>query len=197
MKATLTFILLFVFLACGNQNSERSNTPPVQSRAVEQLSAREAQLLGLDKVTVGDESSWAGPTLYNMDEAQRLAAENGKKILMDVYTVWCGYCRKMAAETYPNNAVRQEVEKYFYTVRLDAESDHIIVFNGESMSMMDLATQLGVSSFPTTIFIDTNGEPIGIQPGFMDAQMFSSLLGFVGSDAYKTQSFEAFVRGRN
>jgi thioredoxin-related protein len=197
MKSSFLFLALFMFVACGNQNSERNSTPPVQSRSVEQLNAREAQLLGLDKVTSGDEVQWAGPRLYNMDEAQATAAQDGKKILLDVYTVWCGFCRKMAAETYPNTGVRQAVDEYFYTVRLDAESDDIIIFNGESMAMKDLASALGVTSFPTTIFIDTNGEPIGIQPGFMEAQMFRNLLGFVGSDAYKTQSFEAFVRNRN
>lgn len=197
MKLTTASFMLFLLLACAGQPAERSSTPPVQSRSIEQLSAREAQLLGLDKVTTGDEAAWTGPKLYNMDNAQALAAAEGKKILLDVYTVWCGFCRKMAAETYPNTLVRNEIDAHFYTVRLDAESDQLIVFNGESLTMRDLASRLGVTSFPTTIFIDKDGEPIGIQPGFMDAQMFSSLLGFVGSDAYKNQSFEAYVRSRN
>ena len=108
-----------------------------------------------------------------------------------------GTAEKMAAETYPNQAVRSEVDAHFYTVRLDAESDERIVFNGESVAMKDLATELGVSSFPTTVFISAEGQPIGLQPGFMDATMFSSLLGFVGSDAYRNQTFEAYVQNRN
>lgn len=197
MKSTSALMLMFILVACAGQPADRPGTPPVQSRSVEQLSAREAQLLGLDKVTTGDDSAWTGPRLYSMDNAQALAAAEGKKILLDVYTVWCGYCRKMAAETYPNSRVKAEVDEYFYTVRLDAESNETIIFNGESMMMKELASALGVTSFPTTIFIDTDGEPIGIQPGFMDAQMFSNLLGFVGSNAFRNQSFEAYVRSRN
>ena len=197
MKSSILLLLFFLMVACDNRNPERSGTPPVQSRSVEQLSAREAQLLGLDKVTSGHEAGWIGPPLFTMDQAQQQAASSGKKVLMDVYTVWCGYCRKMAAETYPNASVREAVDNYFYTVRIDAESDEVVVFNGVAMTMSELATSLGVTSFPTTIFIDTDGEPIGIQPGFMDASMFRNLLGYVGSDAYKTLSFEAFVRNRN
>jgi thioredoxin-related protein len=186
------FILMaFMLVACAN---EQANNTPIQSRSIEQMSAREAQLLGLDKASEESQFIWAGPKIHSMEEAQILAASDGKKILVDVYTVWCGYCRKMAAETYPNAAVKQKVDEYFHLVRLDAEGSKDITFNGEVMKESELAAILGVASFPTTIFIQPDGEPLGMQPGFMEASMFGNLLGFVGSDAFRTRSFEDYVR---
>lgn len=191
MKALLV-LLAFVFVACGSDTADRGDSQNIQSRSIEQMSSREAQLLGLDKIAQGNEDVWAGPKLYNMDEAQALAVREGKMVLLDVYTVWCGYCRKMAAETYPNAKVKKNVEDYFYVVRLNAESDETIIFNGESITERELAQALGVTSFPTTIFVGNDGEPIGIQPGFMEAGMFANLVGFVGSEAYKTESFDDY-----
>jgi thioredoxin-related protein len=100
----------------------------------------------------------------------------------------------MAAETYPSQLVKNVVDDHFYVVRLNAESDKKIIFNGEEFTEAELAGAFGVSSFPTTIFINTNGEPLGLQPGFMDASMFSSLIGFVGSDAFRSESYEDYLR---
>ena len=187
--------LAFLMVACGNDAANR--TQPIESKAVESMSPREAQLLGLDYQVTEQGTQpvvWAGPRTYSMPEAQRLASETGKKVLIDVYTVWCGFCRKMAAETYPSQLVKNVVDDHFYVVRLNAESDKKIIFNGEEFTEAELAGAFGVSSFPTTIFINTNGEPLGLQPGFMDASMFSSLIGFVGSDAFRSESYEDYLR---
>jgi thioredoxin-related protein len=184
-------LLAFMLVACAN---EPANTPPIQSRSIERMSDREAQLLGLDKAAAESQFIWAGPKIHTMAEAQALAASDGKKILVDVYTVWCGFCRKMAAETYPNAGVKEKVDEYFHLVRLDAEGNKEVTFNGDVLLEHELAAILGVSSFPTTIFIQSDGEPLGLQPGFLEAGMFSNLLGFVGSDAFRTRSFEDYVR---
>lgn len=187
--------LAFLLIACGNESA--NSNQPIESRSVENMSPREAQLLGLDYQITEQGTQpvvWAGPKVYSMDEAQRLANETGKKVLVDVYTVWCGYCRKMAAETYPSQAVKDAVEEHFYVVRLNAESEKPILFNGDEFTEAELAAAFGVSSFPTTIFVSTQGEPLGIQPGFMDASMFSSIIGFVGSDAFRNESYEAYLR---
>jgi thioredoxin-related protein len=188
-------ILAILMVACGNENANRSASP-IESRSIEKMSAREAQLLGLDIKDSNDENSqvWAGPTVYTLPDAQKLAKDNSKKVLIDVYTVWCGYCRKMAAETYPTEKVKNAVDDYFYTVRLNAESDREIIFNGASFTEAELASAFGVSSFPTTVFVDTNGDPLGLQPGYMDADIFSQLLAFIGSNAFQTQSFEDFAK---
>jgi thioredoxin-related protein len=77
-------------------------------------------------------------------------------------------------------------------VRLNAESKSKVVFNGRSYTEEDLAKSMGVTSYPSTIFITPEGKTIGYQPGYMDATLFARLLRFVASGSYQTTTFETF-----
>ncbi len=196
----MPIFLLILLAACSSPQSEQTSEQAIASRPIEQMNDREASLLGLDLKTGDPEQgwpNWAGSKVYSMEEAQALAKENGKKVLVEVYAVWCGFCRKMAAETHPTQKVKDAVNELFYLVRLNAESEKVVVFNGEPMTEAELATAFGVSSFPTTVFVDTNGDPLGYQPGFMDANTYTELISYVGTDSFKSTSFEDFVQSRN
>ncbi|MBT8210292.1 MAG: thioredoxin domain-containing protein, partial [Eudoraea sp.] len=57
------------------------------------------------------------------EEATNLATteENPKKIFVDVYTDWCGWCKKMDKDTFQNAEVAAYMSKNFYMVKLDGE----------------------------------------------------------------------------
>jgi thioredoxin-related protein len=127
-----------------------------------------------------------------LEEAIVKAYENDKKVLIDIYTDWCGFCRRMQHEVYPSKLVQEVIENYYYYVRIDAESSDMVTFRGETMTKRNFARALGATSYPSTVFLDSRGDPIGMQPGFMEAKQFSEILAFVGSDAFNKMSFEEF-----
>lgn len=129
---------------------------------------------------------------YTMANAQKLAESNDKKIIVDVYTDWCTFCKRLENEIYPDDRIGQVVNEYFYVVRLNAESDELLVYNGRKISMSEFAKLLGVSTYPSTVFIDNKGTTIGQQSGFMEVDVFEKLLAFVGSSAYRTMQFDEF-----
>jgi thioredoxin-related protein len=129
---------------------------------------------------------------HTMAKAQKLAESNDKKIIVDVYTDWCQYCKKLENEVYPDPRVGQVINEYFYVVRVNAESDEEIVYNGRKIKMRDFAKLLGVSTYPGTVFIDKAGTTIGQQNGYMEVEVFEKLLAFVGSSAYRTMQFDEF-----
>jgi len=131
-----------------------------------------------------------------METAQKLAQNDGKKVVVDFYASWCGYCKKMVDETYTSDVVGKTMNTYYHFVRVDIESDETLVFNGKSSSMKELAASFGVRSTPTYLFVDSDGKVIGAQPGFMPPPMFGLILSFVGSDAYKSQKFDDFSKGK-
>lgn len=129
-----------------------------------------------------------------LSKAQQLAAENNKKVMIYAEAKWCGYCKKMERNVFPNKAVQDSLSKYFYPVRIDVDSNQKVVFNKEAYSQKSLSRKFGVPPTPTVIFITADGGVIGTQPGYLSPDIFDKLLAFVGADMFGTISFKAYLQ---
>lgn len=127
-----------------------------------------------------------------MAKAQKLAEQHNKMIIVNVYTDWCKWCKKLDKEVYTDARVTKVIDDYFYMVRLNAESEEPIVFNGQKLTMAQFAQLLGVTTYPGTVFVDAKGNTIGKQTGYMEVEVFEKLLAYVGSNAYRTMQFDEF-----
>lgn len=132
-------------------------------------------------------------TWYELKEAQQLAKQNEKKVLIFAEASWCSYCKKMYKEVFPQDRVIDTMEEYYYPVRVDIESDKKHEFNGEVLTGNQFARKYRVQGTPTTFFIDKDGKILGAQPGFIPPDTFETLLRFVGTDAYKEGSFDEYM----
>ncbi|MDR8391188.1 thioredoxin fold domain-containing protein [Aliifodinibius sp. S!AR15-10] len=135
----------------------------------------------------------AGITWYSLKEAQQLANTSDKKVFIYMEASWCGYCKKMENEVFPVKEVQDAMQEYFYPVRMDIESDKEITFNGTQMTKKEFASSIRVTGTPTHLFLDGKGEILGKQPGFIPADVFKSLLSYVGSDAFGQIKFEQYL----
>jgi thioredoxin-related protein len=68
------------------------------------------------------------------------------------------------------------------------------MYLGKEYTEREFASELGVSGYPSTIFLTANGEPITIYPGFADPVKFQKVLSFIGEDHYAKMKFEEYVR---
>lgn len=127
-----------------------------------------------------------------LDSALLSAKESGKKVLIDVYAEWCPYCEKMHTEVYTETDVIKAVNEHFYLVKINIESQNEVNFLGNRMTESDFAKMLKSSSLPSTYFMNSSGELLGMQPGLLPADVFEDLLTFVGSDSYESLSFEEY-----
>lgn len=129
----------------------------------------------------------------SIEDGLRQANESGKKVLVNVYTDWCDFCKKMTNTVYPDSTVRASVYDHFVSVGLNAESEKVVRYQGEMLTEKELARKLGIRSYPTMLFLNPDGELILQSNGYMPANDFNRMLMYMGSNAYLTMEFIDFV----
>ncbi|MEX0608565.1 MAG: thioredoxin fold domain-containing protein [Balneolaceae bacterium] len=139
----------------------------------------------------------SGMKWYSMEEAQRKAKEEEKKVLIFGYADWCTYCRKMRKEVYSDTTVQKNIYEHYYPVQLNTESEDKIKFNGTEVVEGELAGYLRLTSLPTHYFLDEDGEILGAQPGFLPAEVFEPMLNYVGTGAFSNMKFEDYIKAKN
>jgi thioredoxin-related protein len=134
-------------------------------------------------------------TWFSFNDGLAHAKKTNKKILVDVYTDWCGWCKRMDKETYSDGGVAAYLNKHYVAIKLNAESSSKVTYNGETYTQQELAGAFGITGYPSIIFLKGNGEPITTYPGYADAAMFKKVASFIAEDHYLTKKFEDYVRG--
>lgn len=130
----------------------------------------------------------------SFEEVAKLQKKTKKKIVMDVYTDWCGWCKRMDATTFSDPTVGEYVNKNYYALKLNAESKKLIKFNGKEMTEQELAARFGVTGYPTTVYLDESMELLSPVSGYLDVKQFTNVVKFYGENHYKSMNFEQFVQ---
>ncbi|OGF14201.1 MAG: hypothetical protein A2W00_13985 [Candidatus Eisenbacteria bacterium RBG_16_71_46] len=137
----------------------------------------------------------AGDGWRAWDAGLREAGTAGRPVLVDVYTDWCGWCRRMERDVYSRQDVREYLAKRFVTIKLDAESDAAASYGGQALTERGVASRFNVRGYPTTIFLRANGEHLVNVPGYLPADRFLLLLKYIGEGAFdRGVRFEEFTR---
>jgi uncharacterized protein YyaL (SSP411 family) len=109
-----------------------------------------------------------------------LAKKTNKIILVDAYTDWCGWCKKMDRDTYSQPEVIKILNKDFVIIKFNPEiTDVEYDLDGVKISGRELFGQLtrGKSTgFPTTYFIEPNKKQIQIAAGYLGPDDFLKVL---------------------
>lgn len=91
------------------------------------------------------------------EEALAKARGENRLLLVDVYTDWCGWCKKLDREVFGNAQVAAAARP-LVAVRVNAEK------GGE-----DVARRFGVRGYPTILFVDGTGNVVERIEGYVDA----------------------------
>lgn len=136
------------------------------------------------------------PQWKKFDEGMKQAKLTGKKVLIDVYTDWCSWCKKMDANTYADKKVIDYLSKYFVVIKLNAEANEKISYAGQTLSPADFSQGMGVTGYPATLFLKSDGSPITLLPGYSEADMFIHILSFIGENHYEKQKFTDYLAAK-
>ncbi len=146
-----------------------------------------------DEVTEVSTDKHSGIKWMTMEEALAANKKHPRKIVIDVYTEWCGWCKKMDKSTFADAGIVEYVNKKYYAVKLDAESTKAIEFQGQKMTEAELAGRIfGATGYPTTVYLDEKNALLSPVPGYLDVANFDKILKFFGEDIFKTKSWEQY-----
>ncbi len=150
-------------------------------------------------------SSDKGVQWLSMEEAQERILEEPRMVFVDVYTDWCGWCRRMTNETYAHPVIADYLNKYFYPVKLNAEQEDPIVFGGTTYinenigqrrptHSFAIALLQGRMSYPSVVFFDKQMQLLTAIPGFRPPANMEAVLTFFKTGVYKeNSSLDSFI----
>ncbi|MGB0376686.1 MAG: thioredoxin family protein [Flavobacteriaceae bacterium] len=144
----------------------------------------------------GQEIQW-----MSFSEALAKQKETPKKIILDVYTKWCGPCKLMEKKTFNNPDVAAYINAHYYAVKFNAEGNETINYYGNTFenpnydetrkgrnSTHQFTQFLGVRGYPTTIFVSETGDLITPVVGYLKPQQLEMYLKMIKQGDYQVFS---------
>jgi len=134
----------------------------------------------------------------SFEEAQELTKKEPRKIIMDVYTTWCGPCKMLDKNTFGNKDVADYINKNFYAVKFNAEGNDEVQYKENTFSnpnhvegkkgrnaQHQLARYLSVRAYPTIVFFDEKADLIAPISGYLVPKQIEIYLKLFKTDKYK------------
>ncbi len=141
---------------------------------------------------------------YTIEEAEALSKNEKRKLFIDVYTTWCGWCKNMEKETFSQPYIAEYINANFYPVKLNAEQRNNIPFKGKNYKFVnngqrgynELAAELlkGQMGYPTVVFLDESLNLIQAIPGYHAPAQFEMIMTYFGQDNHKKMPWSKYEK---
>ena len=153
------------------------------------------------KVNAQDKINW-----MTVSEMELAMSKEPRKVLIDVYTSWCGPCKMMMSQTFTNPEVIQYINENYYAVKFNAEGNQPVTFkgvnyvnksynpanasrrNGTHDFTRAIAPVNGKIAYPTIVYMDESLQIISPVQGFWKSPQYIPLLHFINEEVYKTST---------
>lgn len=152
----------------------------------------------IETIAPADEIKW-----YTWEEAAELSKTAPKKVFIDLYTDWCGWCKKMDKSTFQDPEVVKYLNDNFYPVKFNAERKDDITWSDKTFKFVkagrrgyhQLAYALldGRMGYPAFVTLDESFARIMISPGYKKAPQLMKELVFAKDEKYIEMTFDDYM----
>jgi thioredoxin-related protein len=145
---------------------------------------------------------------YTIQEAENLAKANPRPLVVDTYTDWCGWCKKLDQDTFSNPVIAEILNTKFYPVKFDAEGKDPVTFQGRTFindvksgpsHQLAIALLRGDLRYPNLVFFNDKIQLLVNIPGYYDAKQMEVFLSYFADKAYdkmNIQDYEKSFKGK-
>ena len=115
---------------------------------------------------------WASPGMassneikwYSYEEGMALGKKLGKKVFIEFYADWCGFCRMMEGSTFKDANVIAILNRDFIPVRVHSDREQ------------DIASKYDIQALPNIAFVSEDGVRLGTVPGYIPSDKLIEIL---------------------
>jgi thioredoxin len=100
----------------------------------------------------------------DMNSALDEAKKTRKPIMIDFYATWCSYCQQLDNETFQDPRVQEKLSQDYVRVKIDGDQNP------------DLVSKYNIFGYPTLVFLNSDGQEIKRQEGYLPADQLLNLL---------------------
>lgn len=140
-----------------------------------------------------------------IEEALEKSKTEKRKIFIDVYTDWCGWCKHMDSTTFKDQAVVAYMNEKYYSVKLNAEQTSDITYKGTTYKFVKQNGGRGYHelaalwlnnrlSYPTSVILNEEQDLIQPIPGFQDTKKMDAILHYFGTDSHRKTPWEKYEK---
>lgn len=143
-----------------------------------------------------------------IEEALAASEKEPRKIIIDFYTDWCGWCKRMEKNTFNHPQIAKYINKNFYAVKFDAEGSNSVKykdleykatkskrpgrFGGTHEFAYYMANNKGAMGYPTIVFLDEESDKITFVPSYLSPTDLDGILKYISDDHYKNTKWGIF-----
>lgn len=142
---------------------------------------------------------------YSFEEAVALNKQHPRKMFIDIYTNWCGWCKHMDSTTFKHPYIINYIQNQYYPVKLNAEYKDTIRFEqyvfvnptpNQNRSAHQLAISLlnGKMGYPSYVFMDEKYQILTVLSGYQKAQGLEPVLKFFADNIYVQTKWEDYQK---
>ena len=140
---------------------------------------------------------------YTIEDAEKMVKTSPRPLFIDTYTDWCGWCKKLDADTFSNPIIAEILNSRFYPVKFDAEGKDPVVFQGQTFindgksgksHQLAIALLRGQMGYPNLVFFNEKLQLVTNVSGYMVPKDLEVILGYMADKAYENQKFEDYSK---
>lgn len=150
----------------------------------------------------------------SLNEAEKRMKDEPRKVIIDVYTKWCGPCKMMNRTTFQDPDIVEFINDNYYAIKFNAESPDPVEFKGNTYknenydpsrklrnSTHDLTKAIapvnGRIAYPTVVFLDQSFKLIAPVQGYRSPKDMKPLLEYIQEEVYAQDvGYQEYLKSR-